>query len=75
MRTFLRNPCALSAEYALDGSQEAHLIAMTCSAPPEGQKRWTLRLLAAAMVEAGYADYLCHETVRQTLKKTSLSRG
>ncbi len=60
---------------ALDGSQEAHLIAMTCAAPPEGHKRWTLRLLATGMVEAGHADNLSHETVRQTLKKTSSSRG
>src|SRR3954466_10039671 len=53
----------------LDGAQEAHLIALACSAPPDGQARWTLRLLAQHMVELAYVDTLSHETVRQTLKK------
>jgi hypothetical protein len=35
----------------LDGTQEAHLIAIACSTPPEGRARWTLRLLADQMVE------------------------
>jgi hypothetical protein len=56
---------------ALDGAQEAHLIALACSAPPEGKRRWTLRLLAERVVELGYADAVSHETVRQVLKKTS----
>ncbi len=59
----------------MDGQAEAHLIALTCSAPPQDQKRWTLRLLADAMVEAGYVDALSHESVRQTLKKTNSSPG
>ena len=59
----------------LDGEQEAHLIGLTCSSPPEGQGRWTLRMLADRMVELGYVDAVCHETVRQTLKKTNSSLG
>jgi len=55
----------------LDGAGEAHLIALACSAPPAGRSDWTLRLLAGRMVELEYADSLSHETVRQTLKKTS----
>lgn len=55
----------------LDGKQEAKLIALACSKPPTGKKRWTLRLLAEQMVELKLADELSHETVRQTLKKTS----
>ena len=35
----------------LDGAQEAKLVALACSGPPEGTKRWTLRLLAERMVE------------------------
>ena len=35
----------------LDGEQEAKLVALACSGPPEGKKRWTLRLLAERMVE------------------------
>jgi transposase len=55
---------------ALDGAQEAHLIALACSPPPEGKRRWTLRLLAERMVELDYAQRVCHETVRRVLKKT-----
>lgn len=65
--------CARSR--ALDGEQEAHLIAMACSAAPTGQVRWTLRLLADRMVELGQVESLSYETVRRTLKKTSLSPG
>jgi transposase len=55
----------------LDGRQEARLIALACSKPPAGKRRWTLRLLADEMVELEVVDSLSHETVRQTLKKTS----
>jgi transposase len=54
---------------ALDGVAEAHLIALTCSEPPEGHDRWTLRLLAEQMVSLDYATAVSHETVRQVLKK------
>jgi len=56
---------------ALDGAQEAHLIALACSRPPDGKKRWTLRLLADRVVELGYAEAVSHETVRRVLQKTS----
>lgn len=59
----------------LNGDAEAHLIALVCSQPPEGHQRWTLRLLASRMVELQYVESVSHETVRQTLKKTSSSRG
>lgn len=59
----------------LDGAQEAHLIALACSDPPLGQTRWTLRLLRDKVVELSVVESLCHETVRQTLKKTPSSRG
>ena len=55
-------------ERKLDGAQEAHLIALACSAPPDGQARWTLRLLART-VDLAYVNTLSYETVRQTLKK------
>jgi transposase len=61
--------------HKIDGVQEAHLVALTCSSPPEGRKRWTLRLLASKMVELEYTDELSHETVRRTLKKTGSSLG
>lgn len=59
----------------LDGVAEAHLLALTCSTPPEGAGRWSLRLLAERMVELDYVETVSHETIRQTLKKTNSSRG
>ena len=55
----------------IDGECEAHLVALTCSAAPEGHKRWTLRMLADKMVKLEYIDSISYETVRRTLKKTS----
>jgi DNA-binding transcriptional ArsR family regulator len=54
----------------LDGEQEARLVALACSEPPEGQARWSLRLLAERMVELEVVDDLSYQTVRRTLKKT-----
>lgn len=59
----------------LDGRQEAHLIALACATPMEGQGRWTLRLLANRMVELEYVDSVSYETIRRTLKKTGLNPG
>jgi transposase len=59
----------------LDGTQEAQLIAVTCSAPPEGQERWTLALLADKLVELQVVDAIARETIRTTLKKTNVSHG
>ena len=59
----------------LDGAQEAHLLALTCSPAPEGYDRWTLRLLADKMVELKHIDSLSYETVRRTLKKTKSNPG
>ena len=56
---------------ALDGVAEAHLVALTCSEPPAGHDRWTLRLLADRMVQLEYVTAVSHETVRQGLKKTN----
>ena len=60
-------------ERKLDGKQEAHLIAIACSAAPEGHTHWTLQLLADKVVE--FADSISLETVRQILKKTNSSPG
>ncbi len=57
-----------------DGEAEAKLIALRCSKPPAGQAKWTLRLLADKLVELEIVPAICHETVRQVLKKTSSSR-
>lgn len=60
-------------ERALDGAQEARLIAVACSVPPDGQAHWSLRLLADELVRLEVVETISHETVRQTLKKTSSS--
>jgi transposase len=59
----------------IDGQAEAHLIALACSAPPDGRSRWTLRLLGDQMVALEHVESVSFETVRQVLKKTNLSLG
>ena len=59
----------------LDGAQEAQLIALACSAAPEGRARWTLKLLTQRMVELEIVDAIGPECVRTTLKKTNSSLG
>ena len=70
-----RRPPKRQYQRKLDGRQEAHLVAVACSAPPAGQGRWTLRLLANRMVELEQVDTLSYETVRRVLKKTGSSPG
>jgi hypothetical protein len=55
----------------LDGKQEAKLIALACSKAPEGNSRWTLRLLAEKMVELQVVERVSYQTVRRVLKKHS----
>ena len=52
-----------------DLKQEAHLIALSCSTPPEGRKDWTMQLLADKLVELGVVDEISDETVRRTLQR------
>ena len=62
-------------ERKADGDFEAHLVALSCSEPPEGFSRWSLRLLADKAVELNYIDSISHEAVRCILKKTNSSPG
>lgn len=55
----------------LDGRKEARLIALSCSPPPKGHSRWTLRLLADRLVALEVVEAISYETVRRALKKTS----
>lgn len=68
-KTLEREVRQRSRALRLDGEQQAHLIALTCSAAPTGYKRWSLRLLANTMVVLDYVDGVSPETVRQVLKK------
>lgn len=57
------------------GTQEAHLIALCCEPAPAGYQRWSVRLLADRFVVRETGEKVGRETIRRTLKKTSLSRG
>jgi transposase len=56
---------------ALDGTQEAQIIALRLGPPPAGFANWSLRLLAERVVELAIAPAISYETVRRTLKKTA----
>ena len=55
----------------IDGTQRAKITALACSDAPEGYARWTLRLLAEKVVEAGVCDHVSHSFVGDVLKKTN----
>ena len=57
-----------------DGASEAKLIALACSPPPKGRKRWTLQLLEEAVVELNIVERASDNTIGRTLKKTRSSR-
>jgi Homeodomain-like domain len=69
-----RKPPARSYRRRLDGEQEARLVALTCSAPPEGHKRWTLRLLADRLVALQVVESVSYETARQVLARHSIGQ-
>ena len=74
-RAILRKKPDRIYERRLDGEGEAHLIALACGEPPDGYERWSLRLLQDRIVRLEIVEHISHETVRQTLKKTSSSLG
>lgn len=73
--TLNRQPPKASKRRIIHGEEEAYLVAMACSEPPEGHCRWTVRLLADKMVELEYLPSVSHMTVHNALKKTKLSLG
>lgn len=64
-----RKPSTRVYDRIADGDLEARLIALSCSKPPEGFARWSLRLLADKAVELRYVESISYETVRSVLKK------
>lgn len=60
-------------EPKIDGEKEAKIIALACSAPPEGRTKWTLRLLSERSVQLEIVDSISHTQVGRILKKTNLS--
>ncbi len=61
----------------LNGKQEAFLVALACSQPPEGRQSWTMQMLADQLVTLDIVDMISDETVRCTLKRgrSSLGKG
>jgi transposase len=70
-----RKPATNRQYRKLDGRQEAHLVALACSAPPAGRVCWTMQLLADKLVELEIIDSIGREAVRTTLKKMFSSPG
>lgn len=72
-----RKPTNRQYKRKIDGKTEAHLIAMVCGKAPAGYARWSLRLLSERLVtlEQVEIESVSHETIRQTLKKTTSNRG
>jgi transposase len=70
-----RRPPRREYRRKLDGEQEARLVALSCSAPPAGRARWSMRLLADKLVELEVVQAVSYETVRRALKKTNSSPG
>jgi hypothetical protein len=54
----------------LDGERQARLTALACSKAPDGQARWSLRLLAERLVELEVVESISYEAVRRAMKKT-----
>jgi hypothetical protein len=65
-----RRPPTREDQRTLDGVQEAHLVALACGSPPQGQGRWSLRLLADKLVELEVAEDISYQTVRRVRKTT-----
>ena len=57
----------------VNGEQEARIVALACSSPPDGYSKWTVRLLTKRIVELEIVPAIGRETVRKTLKKLNLN--
>ena len=74
-RTLVPRPTTRTYLRKIDGTAEAHLVALCCGDPPKGRVRWTLKLLADKLIALGQVKQVSRETVRQTLKKTNSNHG
>ena len=63
------------SEPKLNAKQEAQLVAIACSEPPPGQKRWTSRVLMEEVMQQKIVDRISFETVRRVVKKTISNPG
>jgi Homeodomain-like domain len=75
MAIFEPQPRKTRSDKKIDGTIEAHLIAVSCSEPPAGQSRWKLQAIADRVVELGVIEHICASSVGTVLKKTRSSPG
>lgn len=59
----------------VDGTVEAHMVAIACSEAPEGRTRWTMKMIASELIRLEIVEYISDTTVHNTLKKTKSSLG
>ena len=57
------------------GEVEARMVQIACSQAPEDCARWTMKLIAERLIELEVVESISSETVRTTLKKTTLNLG
>ena len=75
MAIFTTRPRKTRSDKLIDGTVEAHILAVSCSEPPVGQSRWKLQSIADRVVELGVVEHLSHTSVGTVLKKTKSSPG
>lgn len=75
MGLFEPQPRKTRSDKMIDGTVEAHILAVSCSEPPVGQSRWKLQAIADKVIEMGVVEHLSSVSVGTVLKKTKSSRG
>ena len=75
MAIFEPQPRKTRSDKKIDGTVEAHILAISCSEPPAGQSRWKLQAIADKVVELGVVKQLSHTSVATVLKKMRLNPG
>lgn len=75
MAIFEPQPRKTRSDKKIDGTVEAHILAVSCSEPPEGQSRWKLQSIADRVIELGVIEQISHTSVGTVLKKMRSSRG
>ena len=63
----------MRSDKKIDGRVEAHLLALVCQGPPQGESRWKLQLLAERLVELQVVEHISSTMVGRLLKKTNYS--
>jgi hypothetical protein len=75
MGIFVAQPRKVRSDKHIDGSVEAHIVALCCTEPPLGQSRWKLQAIADKVVELGVIEHISHTSVATVLKKMKLNPG